>query len=535
LDSEELEEDYDNFQYLAGVGGDTGLGKTSLLNALLHPKGDIAPSSQAGACTAAVCCFRYHEPIDEDKKFRAVAHFKSKETVEKELAAFFKELKDFETHSTDEEARDTVYRSDVAKMKSQLQLIHAWSGLKVDRIRELGMSGQVTRITAECQGSSRFFNLESPNTSRTEEVHNAKAPKFLKLVKPYVGGARRKTQLLWPLVEIVHFYLNVDNVLRQNITLVDLPGEMDALESRSKVAHAYYQKLDQLMVVTPGDRAADNHTAMSLLREDQILDMEADGKSDSLCVVITKVDLMNWVSFVENEWSPEDVSDDFPALKAKYDMLASKVKQLGRRTKSHREEFPFDLDEESSTDVEDSGDELVMETPSCADPDTRESLERDLAAINAQCLRACIDARSRDSKLKFQDHFDMIRNAGREGEEAKVSTQLNVFPVSSHAHWCLAAGDSMPGFPDSEATGISPLEHWLVQGSLKKRANRSDRVLRQIRVLFDSIYAWVQRKNSFAAQLPDTEFPKIRAELGIYNASFQDVSQTFAGSSLNLR
>ncbi|KAI9148121.1 Nuclear GTPase SLIP-GC [Paramyrothecium foliicola] len=518
----EIEKEHDTFQYLVGVGGDTGLGKTSLLNALLHPTSDIAPASQAGACTAAVCCFRYHNTSDPSKKFRAVARFKSKTAVDKELELFFQDLKAFEASSSDAEAHDSVHRGDVARFRAQLELIHGWSGLDVDVIRKLGLEGRAADITTQCDGGRRFFNFDAPTVSHTQEVHHGKAPPFLKLVKPFVGGGRQKTQLTWPLVEVVDFYLNVDNVLRHGITLVDLPGEMDALESRSKVAHSYYQKLDQLMVVTPGDRAADNRTAMDLLKEEQILDMDADGKTESLCVVITKVDLLDWVSFVENEWNPEDISEDLPALKSRYDIISKKCQRLTSRINYIQSDSPqndFD-DDDSETGDEDN---LSMNLKSASLQtllSTRQPLEEEMYAINGKCLRACIDARSHDSKMKFQEHFDMIRNSFRSGDQPKVSTQLDVFPVSSFAQKRYATGKRIAGFDDAVATGFKPLEEWLIQGSLKKRDKHSDRLLRRSQVMFDSINGWIRLGSSIQSKLPEEELPKIKAALKVYQVSF---------------
>lgn len=72
---------------------------------------------------------------------------------------------------------------------------------------------------------------------------------FMQKVKHYVSGKKADAKY-WPLVECVDFYVPSE-FLRCGITLVDLPGELDATESRSEVSKKYYNKLDRLMVVTP--------------------------------------------------------------------------------------------------------------------------------------------------------------------------------------------------------------------------------------------------------------------------------------------
>jgi hypothetical protein len=82
------------------------------------------------------------------------------------------------------------------------------------------------------------------------------------------------------------------NQLKRGIVRVDLPSAMDALESRSQVARQFHHKLDAVMVIAPSDRASDKSTAVDLLREDQVQDLEAVGNLDSgsFCLVTTKID-----------------------------------------------------------------------------------------------------------------------------------------------------------------------------------------------------------------------------------------------------
>src|SRR5689334_5050263 len=94
--------DDEKFEYMVGVAGDSGLGKSSLVNALLGMESDIAPTSQSGACTAAVCCFHHRNNIDTDHAFTAKVQLKSRETLDSELCAFFLEFKEFEDRAASE-------------------------------------------------------------------------------------------------------------------------------------------------------------------------------------------------------------------------------------------------------------------------------------------------------------------------------------------------------------------------------------------------------------------------------------------------
>lgn len=491
------------------MAGDTGIGKSSLLNALVSEKTDVAPSSQNGACTAAVCCFSHPRWSSTPKQaYEAHVHLKPKETVDQELAAFFQEFNDFDERVQLAGGEDSVTYGEREKLNDHINLIRAWSGLNKQQIEELGLNSLASEITSTCTDRMQLFDVANPQSGKVLKFANDDATKFLQTIKPYVGSAPKASGLIrWALVEKVEIFLEA-RLLHGGIVLVDLPGEMDALEARSQVARQYYNKLDSLMVVTPGDRAIDNKTAMDIIRDDQIMDMEADGMihENGLCVVVTKVDLMDWRNFIETEYSPEDISPDFADLAAS---LATKEKE-----KLAVEHKIAEL--ETKGDGRDELDSLNRLTRKVAG---------EVAQLDALCLQRCIDARNKDIRIAFEQYFDRVRNSMRTQKAPEVLTKLNVFSVSSKAHRSLARGRPEPAFHDAASTGIDNIKDWIVKCSLQKREYNADSLLHRCQVLFDAIDGWATEGSHAKVKLLDAERAGILELLGKERETLRTVSR----------
>ncbi|PHH90637.1 hypothetical protein CDD83_3042 [Cordyceps sp. RAO-2017] len=503
-----IKQDSNNFQHLIGVAGDTGMGKSSLLNALISETADVAPSSQSGACTAAVCCFSELDAGKPAKSLEAKIHFKPKRTVEQELATFFQELNEFENRSLAPGMTDSTTYGEQERLYDQLHTIRDWSGLKENQLREFGQASSTSQITLTCQDKDDLFDFSHPDQSKVMFISENDARKFLLAIKPYVGSSgKAKKPIRWPLVARIEVFVQSD-VLRSGIVLVDLPGEMDALEARSQVARSYYNKLDSLMIVTPGDRAFDNKTAIELLRDDQILDMEADGmmRDNNVCVVVTKVDLMDWRNFVETEYSVNEISADFQEL---FDRLVAQEKELTAMTQK----------------IEDLGGNRAARNASRAELNDLILQSKQLAEerdeLDALCRRRCIEARGSDVKITFQKYFDNIRNSIRTKKVAEVSTKLEVFSVSSLAHRNLAKGKPDAAFQDSKSTGIDALKDWIFRGSLPRREQQADKILHRCNVIFDAMEGWAADEQRMPLKLPEQEHARISDIMDIKREIFK--------------
>lgn len=477
--ADHIKRDHDHLEFFVGVAGDTGMGKTSLLNALVNPTSDVAPSSQNGACTASVCCFRFS---DSNDKLTATIKFKSMHTVQEELDSLFQEEREFENRvQTLSEGYDSVVEAERQRIREQIDIICGWSGLKYNKVKAFAAAHTTSEIISLCSDRQILFNEASPKESQIKKISVKDTGEFLRQIKGFVGSSGPGKQVMrWPLVEQVDIYLN-SSLLQccKGLVLVDLPGESDAIESRSRVARDYYAKLDRMMAVTPSDRARDNRTAAELIRDDQICDLEAEGKLDdgSLAVVISKVDQLNWSNYVTNEVDPEKISPDFPVLKDRFDAKTRRIEELKQEIEA--------LKRKAGDGTESPEDEASLRNELREVEDCRNDL-------HAKCLRACIKHRSVESQKTLQEYFDKVRNAMRQDPNSKAITQLPVFSISSMAQQCLKRGIPSPAFSDEHVTGFKALEKWIIDGSLPKREEHADNILHRCQVLLDAMSGWVK-------------------------------------------
>lgn len=495
-----MKQEGDSISFLVGTAGDTGVGKSSLLNAIISEKADVVPSSQNGACTAAVCCISYPRSEDALKPFSAKIHMKSKETVDQELTAFFQEMGDFEERARVDACEDPTTHGEREKFHDRLALICRWSGCSEQQLREYGHNNLAQEITNNCKNGEQVFNFSQPQNQLVIRVSSNNEEELRSALRPYVGSSGRNTPMvLWPLVELVEVFVKAD-ILRGGIVLVDLPGEMDALEARSQIARKYYNKLDQLMVVTPGDRAADNRTAMDLIREDQIMDMEADGKlnDSTLGIVVTKIDQMEWQVFVESEWPTSEVPAGLQEAKGAIETKGVLAESLEKYMDELNERF----------DGEDVDINIVTNHLNDARKQ-RKRVADEIQRLQSFCLRKCIEARSQDIKKAFQLYFDRVCHNMGNKQNQKAALALPVFPVSSRAYRYLSKGRRASGFSDRSSTGIEAVKEWIIKASLSRREEHADNMIRCCQVLFDAIGSWALDEVYTELKVPQTELLKV--------------------------
>ncbi|WDK23148.1 hypothetical protein CGRA01v4_14439 [Colletotrichum graminicola] len=507
-----LEVNIKSREILVGVVGETGLGKSSLINALLECS--IVPTSNSEACTATVCIFGWNSDITDGKIFKGKITFKSRETVEVELDALKTELADLEdTRTAQKENPDPEYNDRCAQATRQVKNVASWSGHTEEFIRKSSPE-QIIRKSAAF--SSIFRNGRGDKSDKTfKPLKAASRQSFVDLLTPYVASSTGKlsgTQY-WPLVEQVEIFLRSE-ILRHGIKLVDLPGVMDALESRAQIARDYFEHLEKRIVVTPATRAADNRAAAELILSEQqtlVLDMNDMLKADSLCVAITKIDDIDCDS-AENEFPTNDIR-----------RICFELKEREEREEDFSDE---DDDHNRHDDVYQTGKKRQRGN----DALTRrvrqrsESVEpgdgNDYSGVRTEVLKSmlkalCIQERNAQLKQKVEDNLLAAKKKGSKSR-ANSDTLTEVFPVSSKAFRSFKRSSKrcgIEGFPDRESTGIPNLRSWIDQVSLDYREEWVDGDIHHLQVLFDAADGWNQGDDLLTTKLTVNEKKKVDDEI----------------------
>ncbi len=140
--------------------------------------------------------------------------------------------------------------------------------------------------------------------SSPREFQASTSQEMSQIIKPFMDSTTMThggTELrVWPLVDHVELYVR-SPILANGVELVDLPGQSDAIESRAQIARRFSENLAASIIVTPIVRAADEKVAVSLLSENQALNMQLEGKlnSKSYCVAVTKTDDLDPVAYLK--------------------------------------------------------------------------------------------------------------------------------------------------------------------------------------------------------------------------------------------
>jgi GTP-binding protein EngB required for normal cell division len=356
--TDEVRKKHKGRQILVGVEGPTGAGKSSFLGSLLKIP-ELFPSGQESAATAVIGKASWNWVDDPGREFRAQVFFREKDEIANELESLLKELNHWSglvAGHVDDYDDDGGEKADTIAMsrsliEHQLPRIQAVWGMDEEKL---------LRLARKCPKESSYKNAARtifPKNFTATKFNASTAEKLSEAIKPFLdsspsahGGGNQFSA--WPLVKGVHIYVKAD-ILKPGITLVDLPGCGDAVESRSEVAQKVSHTLDVRMVVSPIIRATDEKQGQALMQNGfDEAQMRIRGKLDGrgFCVIASKMDDMKVDSYihgcVELSHNPEviqkqiklaDLKDEKAALKeTRRDLKVAKKQAESQKKKASK-------------------------------------------------------------------------------------------------------------------------------------------------------------------------------------------------------
>ncbi|KAL8711916.1 MAG: hypothetical protein Q9225_007039 [Loekoesia sp. 1 TL-2023] len=267
---------------IIGVVGNTGAGKSSVINSILDEE-RLVPTNCMRACTAVVTEIAYN---NEDTPYRARIEYIQPSDWEEELKVLFQDLiTSSGTLSSEHTKEDTdagiayakikaVYpektREEIAKSSIE-KMVH-------DVLHILGKSPEIRETNA-----FRFYRRLQEFVDSKEKTTSDKNTATHKKKHP------AKEMEVWPLIKVVKIYVK-SSVLSTGCVLVDLPGTHDSNAARAAVAESYMKQTTGLWIVTPINRAVDDKAAKSLLGESFKRQLKMDGGFNSVTFICSKTD-----------------------------------------------------------------------------------------------------------------------------------------------------------------------------------------------------------------------------------------------------
>ena len=263
-----------------GVVGNTGAGKSSVINALLDEE-RLVPTNCMRACTAVVTELSWNDASDDDddRRYQAEIEFIKAADWEKELRILFDDLLD----SNGNVSRDASNADSDA-------------GIAYAKIRAV-----YPNKTKEDLAASSVAGLMSNSTvarvlGTTVNINSSQPDRFYSRLQNYVDskdkvGGRKKEKSIeyWPLIKVVRIYTKA-NALSTGAVIVDLPGVHDSNAARAAVADGYMKQCSGLWIVAPINRAVDDKAAKSLLGNTFKRQLKYDGTYSNVTFICSKTD-----------------------------------------------------------------------------------------------------------------------------------------------------------------------------------------------------------------------------------------------------
>lgn len=177
---------------LIGFIGETGAGKSSVINAILGYEG-LLPSSISTSCTATITKVSFLRTADPNVNFRAVVEFVTLPEFEIELVQFFGDVKAANEDNPAEDEFDSDERD--ARMDIMLQRFRA---IYPQIAKDDPLKSSVQEMLAD-------ESVKRVLTGGSKIIESRDLKSFARKLKPHVGSSLRKMPEernlnLWPLI-----------------------------------------------------------------------------------------------------------------------------------------------------------------------------------------------------------------------------------------------------------------------------------------------------------------------------------------------
>lgn len=531
-----------NNEVLVGVCGGTGVGKTSLLNALLGID-ELLPSGQEEAATAVPCKVSWNYDDRPGHECRAEVHFQEKQRVLLELRFFLKAFF----------LRFFAERQGLVKDTQECELVIAQGMDRFAPIWKFDEEQLEERLLPPddeddpCEGQ----DIDQPDVSESQRAResatlswilslNQEVARLLtagvktmeastpgplsKEMKNYLdsregshGDEDGPKFAVWPLVEEVHVFVKSD-LLRDGVCLVDLPGVGDSNSCRNSIAGKYMERLHLTIIVSTIIRGKDTKDFNDLVGARQEMTMRMDGTLDKnhFAMVFTKIDDMQSEKYqfhndrdnalytglrAEGRARLEDAARFDKGFK-RLEKAISKTRKKMNKEKNLQESIV------SARQGIGKASKVLISL----------AAKRGAAEVQAEISRQrqvqlAIIARNRHVRVSVENSIARQQKAfSRRGDrrierrkrtpgsrvpssqEETTSQQVaEIFMTSSRGYWELQRSDKLvpvPGLPSERFTGIPEVRQWIQRAAALHREGHLDDVLADQQVVLEMINTW---------------------------------------------
>ncbi|KAF2102156.1 hypothetical protein NA57DRAFT_35654, partial [Rhizodiscina lignyota] len=403
-----------------GVVGNTGAGKSSVINAMLDEE-RLVPTNCMRACTAVVTEISWNDSDDPDLRYRAQIEFIKEEDWAKELAVLFKDLID----QSGEVSRDcTNADSDAGIAYAKIKAVYprlTKEMIAESSVEQLLRHSDVRAVlgttkTIEQDESGPFYKHLQLYVDSKEKVSNEEGESQKK-------GKSAKKMEYWPLIRVVKIYTK-SAALSTGAVVVDLPGVQDSNSARAAVAEGYMKQCTGLWIVAPINRAVDDKAAKNLLGQQFKRQMKYDGTYANVTFICSKTDDISITEAADTLGLDEQIQESYgEAQDLRYEI--QKLEKEADELLKTREMYT-DIIDDTSTQLEqwrDLEDKLEAGNPVYAPREKKRKRTKDHKRRNRDLFDSQdLDFDSDDASDDESDNEDDVQELPLTAEQ--ISTKL---------------------------------------------------------------------------------------------------------------
>ncbi|KAL1795846.1 hypothetical protein ACET3X_006070 [Alternaria dauci] len=312
---------------VVGVVGNTGAGKSSVINAILDEE-RLVPTNCMRACTAVVTEISWNSSIDSSSKYRAEIEFISQADWENEVTVLLREFLS-ENGTLSREAQDPNSDAGIAWAKFH----SVYPSIPKDALSECDVPSLMSRQSVvDVLGTTKSIQAARPqNFYQQLQRYVDSKEKISKKDKSKEKACKSAVQMeYWPLIKVVKIYTKSD-ALSTGAVVVDLPGIHDSNAARAAVAQGYMKQCTGLWIVAPINRAVDDRAAKTLLGDSFKRQLKYDGGFSGVTFICSKTDdisIMEATESLELEEKVAEFEKQRNHCNEQIEQFQSKVKDL---------------------------------------------------------------------------------------------------------------------------------------------------------------------------------------------------------------
>ncbi|XP_041039192.1 uncharacterized protein LOC121275693 isoform X2 [Carcharodon carcharias] len=498
------------------VIGDTGSGKSSLLNALLDEEA-VLPTSAMRACTA-VAVEVSHNSLNDS--YCAEVEFFSEEEWNNELHLLLNDMK-----------------GKSGRMKKQRPAPNSEASVAYGRVKAVyGRILPYNELKQIRDVTSHLGKTETITETRARDFH-CRVQRFIDSRADDSRGCRGGE--FWPIVKRVRIRVPRSAVLRTGAVLVDLPGVRDSNAARNSIAKEYLKNCDAVWIVANVTRAVDDKTAKDMLDESLRRQLLMDGQYGRIAFICTKTDSHNVTEILSALHQTRDcnlLEDEIVELKDEIERRQTEqqtwkselerlrvftlIRESDNRAKQlecaikHQESELTKLHYKMNMKRRDLSLNSIKARNFFCKRNIRLNFKCGLQELKRQAKTEELDSEEEGEESSDDDDDDDVHplSTGGPDPDSSKDGKLHVFTVSSTEYLKLCdklLRDGPPQvFSSIEDTEIPAVQRFVHQITLARRALSTEVVIRKVATFVSHVVAYLTNRRaqdaSYQAQVRGT-------------------------------